>query len=83
MLVVGIQDNVKRSTFPCKHKSLSHIRKELFMDADKVFMQTIKELSEALALEKLKSNAFLLELNQLKAEKEAEKESDEKGEDDE
>ena len=51
------------------------------MDADKVFMQTIKELSEALALEKLKSNAFLLELNQLKAEKEAEKESDEKGED--
>ena len=50
------------------------------MDADKVFMQTIKELSEALALEKLKSNAFLLELNQLKAEKEAEKESDEKGE---
>ncbi len=53
------------------------------MDADKVFMQTIKELSEALALEKLKSNAFLLELNQLKAEKEAEKESDEKGEDDE
>ena len=53
------------------------------MNADKVFMQTIKELSEALALEKLKSNAFLLELNQLKAEKEAEKESDEKGEDDE
>ncbi|WPJ91090.1 hypothetical protein R0V13_01485 [Facklamia hominis] len=55
------------------------------MDADKVFMQTIKELSEALALEKLKSNAFLLELNQLKAEKEseenAEKESESKGED--
>lgn len=49
------------------------------MDADKVFMQTIKELSEALALEKLKSNAFLLELNQLKAEKEAEKESETKG----
>lgn len=52
------------------------------MDADKVFMQTIKELSEALALEKLKSNAFLLELNQLKAEKEAnEKAENEKGED--
>ena len=51
------------------------------MNTDKVFMQTIKELSEALALEKLKSNAFLLELNELKAEKEAEKESDEKGED--
>ncbi|MFN0602714.1 hypothetical protein [Facklamia hominis] len=52
------------------------------MDADKVFMQTIKELSEALALEKLKSNAFLLELNQLKAEKESkEKAENEKGED--
>ena len=50
------------------------------MNADKVFMQTIKELSEALALEKLKSNAFLLELNQLKAEKEAEKKSEAKGE---